>query len=139
MATPSSAFGGLLRRYREAAGLTQEALAERAGISARAVSDLERGINRSPRSATLALLAPALELGAADRARLEAAAGRLTVARDLPGAALLGPDQPPLLGRARELALLERHLAHQGPTALFLAGEPGIGKSRLLAEAAHRG
>jgi tetratricopeptide (TPR) repeat protein/transcriptional regulator with XRE-family HTH domain len=135
----AGAFGTLLRRYREAAGLTQEALAERAGISWRAISDLERGINRAPRSATLTLLARALELGAADRARMEAAAGRLTLVGDPPGAALGGPDQPPLLGRARELALLERHLACQGPPILLLAGEPGIGKSRLLAEAVHRG
>jgi transcriptional regulator with XRE-family HTH domain len=35
-------FGNLLRRYRSAAGLTQEELAERAGLSARAVSDIER-------------------------------------------------------------------------------------------------
>ena len=33
----------LLRRYREAAGLTQETLAQRAGLSARGISDLERG------------------------------------------------------------------------------------------------
>jgi transcriptional regulator with XRE-family HTH domain len=42
--TADPAFGALLRRYREEAGLTQEALAERAGLSARGISDLERGI-----------------------------------------------------------------------------------------------
>src|SRR5206468_2554506 len=35
-------------------------------------------------------------------------------------------------GRTRELALLERHLAGEGPPVLLLAGEPGIGKTRLL-------
>ena len=35
-------FGDVLRRYRVAAGLTQEALAERAALSARGISDLER-------------------------------------------------------------------------------------------------
>jgi hypothetical protein len=43
-----------------------------------------------------------------------------------------------LVGRARDLALLYRHLAKQGPPVLFLAGEPGIGKSRLLREATLR-
>jgi transcriptional regulator with XRE-family HTH domain len=46
-------FGALLRRHRVAAGLTQEALAERAGISARAVSDLERGLYRAPHRDTV--------------------------------------------------------------------------------------
>jgi transcriptional regulator with XRE-family HTH domain len=38
-----SAFGSLLRACREAAGLSQERLAERAGLSLRGISDLERG------------------------------------------------------------------------------------------------
>ena len=67
-------FGVALKRYRLGAGLTQEALAERARLSARAVSDLERGVNRAPRPSTLALLARALRLGPADRAALAAAA-----------------------------------------------------------------
>jgi transcriptional regulator with XRE-family HTH domain len=37
-----SAFGELLRRHRAEAGLTQEALAERAGLSRRRIADLER-------------------------------------------------------------------------------------------------
>ena len=49
-------FASLLKRYRQAAGLSQEALAARAQLSARAISDLERGINRAPRHDTLELL-----------------------------------------------------------------------------------
>jgi predicted ATPase len=45
---------------------------------------------------------------------------------------------PPLVGRQRELALLGRHLAGQGPPLLLLAGEPGIGKTRLLRAAIPR-
>jgi hypothetical protein len=57
-------FGATLKRFRLGAGLTQETLAERARLSARAVSDLERGVARAPRPGTLALLARALTPGA---------------------------------------------------------------------------
>ena len=56
------ALGELLRQHRIAAGLTQEELAERARMSARAISDLERGVRRTPHSDTLRLLADALSL-----------------------------------------------------------------------------
>src|SRR2546423_14131559 len=69
-------FGALLRQYRRAAGLTQEALAERAGITAQAISALERGIRRRPHPSTVRLLAAALRLHAQDRAAFEAAAHR---------------------------------------------------------------
>src|SRR5215469_7035409 len=70
---PSQTFGALVRRFRLAAGLTQEELAERAGLSTRAISNLERGVSQSPHQATLDLLAQALELNASERAELEAA------------------------------------------------------------------
>src|SRR4051812_14345124 len=41
-------FASLLKGYRLAAILTQEGLAERSGISARAISDLERGLYQAP-------------------------------------------------------------------------------------------
>ena len=49
-----SPFSLLLRRYRIDAGLSQEALAECAKLSTRAVSDLERGVRRLPYRATVA-------------------------------------------------------------------------------------
>jgi len=58
-----SPFSLLLRRYRIDAGLSQEALAERAKLSTRAISDLERGVQRLPYRVTVAQLADALELG----------------------------------------------------------------------------
>ncbi len=74
MAREVSSFRVLLKQLRLAAGLTQEALTERAGLSAKAVSDLERNHGRTPRLETVRLLAGALELAAEDRARLLAAA-----------------------------------------------------------------
>ena len=59
---PVLGFAGLLRRLRAEARLTQEELAEAAGLSPRSVSDLERGINRTARKDTAVLLAGALGL-----------------------------------------------------------------------------
>src|SRR5437764_13095409 len=55
-----SSFGEILRTYRAAAGLTQEVLAERVGMGARGISDLERGVRRTPYRGTVQLLADAL-------------------------------------------------------------------------------
>ncbi len=70
----AGAFGALLRRYRQTAALSQEALAERAGLSRVAISALERGSRRAPYLATVELLAGALGLDPAARAALLAAA-----------------------------------------------------------------
>ena len=60
-------FGGLLRQLRDEAGLTQDELAEAAQVSQRAISDLERGINRTARKDELAqLMARWAEAAAAD-------------------------------------------------------------------------
>src|SRR5215472_17079718 len=67
-------FGSLLRRHRRAAGLTQEELAERAGISVEAISALERGLTRVPHQDIFALLVEALHLSAQDSASTVAGA-----------------------------------------------------------------
>jgi class 3 adenylate cyclase/tetratricopeptide (TPR) repeat protein/DNA-binding XRE family transcriptional regulator len=67
-------FGGLLRQLRSEARLTQEELAEAAGLSPRSVSDLERGINRTAHKDTAVLLADALGLTGPARALFVAAA-----------------------------------------------------------------
>ncbi len=67
------AFGARLRRAREAAGLAQEELAERAGLSVNTVGGLERGEHRHPHPATVRSLADALGLDDAERAALSAA------------------------------------------------------------------
>jgi LuxR family maltose regulon positive regulatory protein len=135
-------FGALLRRFRLAAALSQEALAERATISARAVSDLERGVRRLPYRATVEQLADALGLGEADRRALFDAARRT---RGGPAPAATGgpapeplletklqppPARPALVDRPRLLDHLARGLA--GPLTL-VAAPPGSGKSTLLA------
>ncbi|MBO4206239.1 helix-turn-helix domain-containing protein, partial [Micromonospora echinofusca] len=66
-------FGVQLRTLRERAGLTQEELAERAGVTAHAVSALERGIRSRPYPRTVRSLAGALGISATDRAALLAA------------------------------------------------------------------
>ncbi|MBS1877926.1 MAG: AAA family ATPase [Actinobacteria bacterium] len=120
--------GELLRRYRQRAGLTQEELGDRCGYTANYVGKLERG-QRPISSAAADRLAAVLELGDEDRARLQTTGEH----RGEPG-----PPVRPLVGRERELAEIRQHLAGAGPPVLLLAGEPGIGKSRLLEYAASR-
>ncbi len=71
------ALGTQQRRARRATGLTQEELAERAGVSARTISDLERGVHHSPHTDTVALLAKTLGLRDIELTAFVAAAGRL--------------------------------------------------------------
>lgn len=59
---PKPSFGTLLRRFRLAAGLTREELAERADVTASAIAALERGNRRRPYLQTVRALASALEL-----------------------------------------------------------------------------
>ena len=133
-------FGALLRRYRQAAALSQEALAERARISAVAISALERGVRRAPYLGTVDVLATAMALGTADRAAL------LAAARPSAGEAAAPFSSDVLVsmvGRDRELALLSRILVGGreplgSEPVLLLAGEPGIGKTRLLQAAAQQ-
>src|SRR3954464_8981450 len=77
----TGSFGALLHRLRSRAGLSQEALAERAGLSRNGISNLERGFNPAPRLETVRLLADALALGEQDRAALLAAARPAPVVR----------------------------------------------------------
>jgi transcriptional regulator with XRE-family HTH domain len=67
-------FGSMVRRYRRALGLTQEELAERAGLSERAIREMERGDKHVPRKETVGLLADALQLEGTEREAFEAAA-----------------------------------------------------------------
>lgn len=73
---PDATFGALLKRLRIGAGLTQEELAQRAQVSVKGISSLERGVNRAPHKDTLFLLARALELTSSEQAALAEAVRR---------------------------------------------------------------
>ncbi len=82
------------------------------------------------------MLAEALHLSATEQTLLEAAARQRGVpAAQVSGGSLASPPSShppsPFVGRAQELALLDQVL-RDGPSVLLVAGEPGIGKSRLL-------
>jgi tetratricopeptide (TPR) repeat protein/transcriptional regulator with XRE-family HTH domain len=158
-AGPGGGFGGLLRRHRLAAGLSQEELAERSGLTARAIADMERGRTARPRRHSVRALADALELAEAERTLLERASrpappgqpaappqGRRPagerawegVPRQLPAAAGC------FTGRVGELAALTRMLDRAGAGGPGMAvisaigGTAGVGKTALALHWAHR-
>jgi predicted ATPase/DNA-binding XRE family transcriptional regulator len=120
----------LLRSFRSAARLSQELLAERAGLSSRTVSDIETGFARSPRLVTLMLLAEALGLSDADRALLQAAARKRGAA---PAATSAAPALRTisLIGRDDDVAALQRLTAAGGARVVTLVGPAGVGKTSL--------
>ena len=152
-ATPP--FGSLLRSVRLAAGLTQEALAERTGVAPRTIQDLERGIGR-PRRETVRRLLAVLNPTSGMRAEFERAtsaprrradrgpggappngAGRADGPADGQATSLgfRAPVPAPLtrfVGRERELADVARLLAMA--RLLTLTGPGGGGKTRLALE-----
>ncbi|WP_431676422.1 ATP-binding protein [Kitasatospora sp. KL5] len=77
-ADESGEFRRLLAEFRLRAGLTQDDLARAAGVSLRALGDMERGRTRGPQRRTVQALASALRLTPRQAAALEqaAAAGR---------------------------------------------------------------
>jgi transcriptional regulator with XRE-family HTH domain len=147
---PGQTFGQRLLRLRRNAGLTQNELASAAGVSERAISDLERGVNQTARRDTARLLAEALGLEGPERVVFEAAARG---PQPEESAALLAYSgrvvSPPhtlprdiasFTGREPQLRELLEVAAYAGGTVAINAidGMAGIGKTALAVHAAHR-
>jgi predicted ATPase/DNA-binding XRE family transcriptional regulator len=132
-----SEFAAALRRLRERAQLTQEELAERAGVSARTISDAERSLRSRVYADTADRLASALALDGPERdGFVELARGRTTRADT--SAATLPHPLTPLIGRDAELARLADQLdPASGGRLVTVTGLGGCGKSRLAVAAAH--
>jgi predicted ATPase/DNA-binding XRE family transcriptional regulator len=130
----------MLQRFRLRAGLTQEDLAERAGLSPDAIGLLERGARRRPQRHTVRALATALALPDDDRANFETAArGPISPAG---GSTRLDSSLPmpatSLVGRDDALADVIRLLDHPEVRLLTLTGPGGVGKTRLALAVAAR-
>ena len=117
-------FAGLLRQLRGRAGLTQEELAEAAGLSLRAVSDLERGFHRTARKDTALLLADALGVAGPARELFVAAARGRAPAADVLAA---GGALPGAGGTAGRQAGMGRPLVASPYLGLRAFGERDAG------------
>jgi tetratricopeptide (TPR) repeat protein/transcriptional regulator with XRE-family HTH domain len=130
-------LAGLLRQLRKQAGLTQEELAERASLSVRSVSDMERGITLTARRDTIRLLADALGLAGPERERFESVARGRPPGSAVAGATRTLPrDVASFTGRERELMQLAGTADVIGIHAI--GGMAGVGKTAFAVHAAHQ-
>lgn len=144
MSRAAVSFATLLKQYRKTAGLTQEELAERADLSARAISDLERGVKRHPYPHTARQLVEALQLDGETAAHFLHAALAGEATKDAAGESMgrvapsssLPTQLTPFIGRRHELRELRAALSQQSVRLLTLTGPGGAGKTRLAVQVA---
>jgi predicted ATPase/DNA-binding XRE family transcriptional regulator len=134
-------LGRLVRRYRRDAELSQEALAERAGLSVRAVRDVESGSKHRPRRDTVDQLIAALGVPEEEQAAFLAVAAvpaepplRERIA--LRSRRTLPLSSTPFVGRTRELAEIRGLLQNDSVRLLTLTAAGGTGKTRVALEVA---
>lgn len=128
-------FAPALRRFRTRAALTQEALAERSGVSVSTIRGFETGRRSNPQLGTVRQLADALSLSPADREELlSAAVGVATQAPPTPRQLPAAPRW--FTGRSAALAALDEALPQPGTAVV--SGSGGIGKSALAVQWAYR-
>jgi transcriptional regulator with XRE-family HTH domain len=138
----TASFGDLLRQYRQAAGLTQERLAERAGLSVHGIQKLGTRVTHPYRDTALRLAA-VLHLGPNDEDRFRAAVRpvrrRGTVRSDMPWLAArhsLPISLSSFIGREKEQSQVLGLLHQQGTRLVTLTGPGGVGKTRLALQVA---
>jgi predicted ATPase/DNA-binding XRE family transcriptional regulator len=126
-----SPLGRLLRRHREQARLTQEELADRATVSARTISDIERGVRARAYADTATRLSVALGLSDTDRAAfLNAARGPNSLAAEYRVSRVPRPIAS-LIDREREVSQLVTALDAEERRLVSITGLGGVGKTRL--------
>ncbi|GAA2228959.1 helix-turn-helix domain-containing protein [Herbiconiux moechotypicola] len=127
----------LVRAARQEAELTLEDLSERSGVSVRGLSDIERGVSRTPRRSTLEAIGQGLGLSD-DQTRALVLSVRQALAAD---ASLAAAPRPHRLldftGRDTELEVLGAMMVEPA-AVIVLTGAGGFGKTSLALEAMAR-
>ncbi len=131
-------FPARLRHAREKAGLSQEDLAARAGLTGNTIGALERGERRHPYPATIRVLAKALGLTEDERAALASSVPRRG---DGKGSAIIEPRARlaplvPLIGRDSEVAAVSALIDREDVRLVTLTGPGGVGKTQLAVQIA---